>query len=86
MELAPNDAKSQILLATISYRLDLIPKAESHFKAAISAEPTASEPYYNLALIYLREERIGEAKTYYYMALERGAVPDPALEERIDKK
>ena len=86
VELAPNDAKSQILLATISYRLDLIPKAESHFKAAISAEPTASEPYYNLALIYLREERIGEAKTYYYMALERGAVPDPALEERIDKK
>ena len=83
VELAPNDAKSQLLLATLRYRLGRLGEAESHFKAAINADPMPSEPYYNLALLCSRDRRFEDAKNYYQQALERGAQPDPKLEESI---
>ena len=83
VELAPSDAKSQLLLGIIHNRLGRKNEAESHYKAAISADPILSEPYYNLALLCSRDKRLGEAKNYYHQALERGAVPDPALEQRL---
>ena len=86
VELAPNDAKSQSLLATLCYRLGRISEAESYFKAAITADPVPSEPYYNLALIYSRSDRKAEAKNYYNQALDRGALPDPELEDILAKK
>ena len=61
-------------------------EAESYFKAAITADPTSSEPYYNLALICARAKRYEEARAFYQQALERGAVPDPALEASLDKQ
>ena len=85
VDLAPNDAKSQMLLATLCYRLGRSGEAESYFKAAITADPVLSEPYYNLALICSRDRRFEDALNYYQQALERGAVPDPALEERLAK-
>lgn len=85
VDLAPNDVKSQMLLAALCFRLNRMDDAESHFKAAISAEPVLSEPYYNLALIYSRQGRKEDAKNYYQQALERGAVPDPDLEEKLAK-
>jgi tetratricopeptide (TPR) repeat protein len=86
VELAPNDAKGQSLLATLCYRLGRIKEAESYFKAAITADPVPSEPYYNLALIYSRSDRKAEAKNYYNQALDRGALPDPELEDILAKK
>ena len=86
VELAPNDAKSQLLLATLRYRLGRLCEAESHFKAAINADPMPSEPYYNLALLCSRDRRFEDAKNYYQQALERGAQPDPKLEETIRKQ
>ena len=86
VELAPNDAKSQLLLATLRYRLGRLGEAESHFKAAINADPMPSEPYYNLALLCSRDRRFEDAKNYYQQALERGAQPDPKLEETIRKQ
>ena len=83
VELAPNDALSQMLLATLLHRLGRIGEAESHFKAAITADPIPSEPYYNLALICSRDGRMDEAREYYAQALERGALPDPKLEEKL---
>lgn len=85
VDLAPNDAKSQNLLATLNYRLGRTKEAESYFKAAITADPLPSEPYYNLALICARSQRLDDAKNYYQKALERGAVPDSELEEKIGK-
>jgi tetratricopeptide (TPR) repeat protein len=82
-ELAPDDATSHLLLANIIYNLGRIGEAESHFKAAISADPIPNEPYYNLALICSRDQRLEAARTYYHDALERGAVPDPKLEQRL---
>lgn len=83
VELAPADAKSQLLLGIIHNRLGRKSEAESHYKAAISADPILSEPYYNLALLCSRGKRLDEARNYYNLALERGAVPDPALEKRL---
>jgi tetratricopeptide (TPR) repeat protein len=86
VELAPNDAKSQLLLATLRYRLGRLGEAESHFKASINADPMPSEPYYNLAILCSRDRRFEDAKNYYQQALERGAQPDPKLEETIRRQ
>ncbi|MEO8617687.1 MAG: tetratricopeptide repeat protein [Luteolibacter sp.] len=83
VDLAPDDAKSQILLAAICYRLGRSGEAESHYKAAITADPIPSEPYFNLALLCARDKRFEAARNYYQKALERGAVPDPLLEQRL---
>jgi len=85
VELAPNDAKNHMLLALLCHSLDRPGEVESHFKAAITADPLLSEPYYNLALIYSRDGRIKDAKNYYDQALERGALPDPELEDLLAK-
>lgn len=79
-ELAPDEARNHLLLAGISYRLGKTKEAEGHYKAAISADPMSSDPYYNLAVICSKGKRMDEAKEYYHQALERGAMPDPALE------
>jgi tetratricopeptide (TPR) repeat protein len=83
VELAPTDARSQTLLATLCYRLGRAGEAESYFKAAITADPMPSEPYYNLALLCSRDRRMEDARSYYQQALERGALPDPKLEEKL---
>ena len=83
VELAPNDAKNQNLMGTIAYRLGRTTESETHYKAAIAADPIPSEPYFNLALICARSNRFEDAKTYYQQALERGAAPDPKLEQSI---
>jgi tetratricopeptide (TPR) repeat protein len=83
VELAPTDAKSQSLLGLLCHKNGRKGEAESHFKAAINADPMLSEPYYNLALLCSRDRRIEDAKTYYQQALERGALPDPALEKKL---
>ncbi len=83
VELAPDDAKSQLLLATLSHRLGRLSEAETQYKAAISADPIPSDPYYNLALLCASNKRLEKARDYYNLALERGAAPDPALEQRL---
>ena len=83
VELAPNDAHSQILLATLCYEAGRGNEAESHFKAAITADPMLSESYYNLALIYAERGRKKQAREFYDQALERGALPDPELENSL---
>ncbi|MEI6654553.1 MAG: tetratricopeptide repeat protein [Verrucomicrobiota bacterium] len=81
--LAPDDAKSQNLLATLAYRLGRAEESESLYKAAIAADPMPNEPYFNLALLCARKKRFEDARTYYQKALERGALPDPKLEQSI---
>ncbi|MCX6876538.1 MAG: tetratricopeptide repeat protein [Verrucomicrobia bacterium] len=83
VNLAPDDAKSQNLLATIAYRLGNPAESESLYKAAIAVDPIPSEPYFNLALLCARHKRFEDARHYYQEALERGALPDPKLEQNI---
>ncbi len=85
VKLAPDDARNQLLLGNINTMLKDFAAAESDFKAAISADPMLSEPYYNLAVIYAQTGRMDEARESYSTALERGALPDAELEKRISK-
>jgi tetratricopeptide (TPR) repeat protein len=78
--LSPDDAKSLSLMGSIQEQLGLLGEAESYYKAAISADPNLSDPYYNLARLCGRDGRLDIARTYYQQALERGALPDPKLE------
>jgi pentatricopeptide repeat protein len=61
-------------------------KAEANFKSAITADPVPSEPYFNLARIYAKSGRIEDGRDFYHQALERGAVPDPALQKKLEGK
>lgn len=83
VQLAPEDAKNQLLLGIIENRLGHTREAESCYKAAIFADPTPSEPYYNLALLYSKDKRLDAARDFYHQALEHGAIPDPKLEQRL---
>lgn len=83
VELAPHDPLGQIVMGTICFRLGQSSQAESHFKAAINADPMLSEPYFNLAVLHARAKRLDDAREYYSLALERGAVPDPSLEKTL---
>jgi predicted Zn-dependent protease len=85
VSLAPDDVKSYMLLGRIAFGKRDYPQAESYFKTAISADPVLSDPYYNLAVICSRTKRMDSARDHYHQALERGAVPDPALEELLAK-
>lgn len=85
LTLAPDDTKSLMLLGVISQGKGQLKDAEGHYKTAITSDPLLSEPYYNLAVICSKTNRIDEAKDYYNQALERGALPDPALEELLAK-
>jgi tetratricopeptide (TPR) repeat protein len=85
-ELAPDDAKAYLLLGTIAYRLGEMGDAEANFKSAVMADPVPSEPYFNLALIYKKSGRLEEAREFYQKALERGALPDPSLEMKLEDK
>lgn len=85
-ELAPDDAKAYLLLGTIAYRLGETDDAEANFKSAITADPVPSEPYFNLALIYAKGGRLEDGRDFYHQALERGAIPDPALQLKLEGK
>lgn len=84
VELAPDDAKAHATFGTLSYKLGQYGEAESHFRAAIVADATLSEPYYNLAFLCVRNGKLKEARQYYDQALELGAAPDPSLEKSLE--
>ena len=83
VEITPEDPVAQMMLGAVCFRLSETREAETHFKAAISADPMLSEPYFNLAVLHAREKRLDRAREYYTQALERGAVPDPGLEKSL---
>ncbi len=86
IDLAPDNANSYVLLGRISYRQGEFGEAVANFKAAISVDPVPSEPYYNLAVLHVKEGKLEEARKFYSEALERGALPDSALESKMEAK
>lgn len=83
IQILPDDAKSYLLLAHTVLKQGRAAEAEANFKAAIAADPMPNEGYYNLAVLCSRDKRFDQAREYYQQSLERGAVPDPKLEERL---
>ena len=78
------NAVCDLAVTALRTALAASPNVDPAFKAAITADPTASEPYYNLALLSARDKHLDDARNYYQQALERGAVPDPPLEAKLD--
>jgi len=85
VEVAPDDAASHLVLGSVYFRMGRLPESESAYKATIAADPVLSEPYYNLAFLCSRSNRKEEGRKYYNDSLERGGLPDPALEKRLEK-
>lgn len=83
IQILPDDAKSYFLLAKTTLDLGRAGEAEANFKASIAADPMQNEGYIALAVLCARDKRFDQAREYYQQALERGAVPDPKLEERL---
>lgn len=84
--LAPDEALGHNMLGVVCQRLGKGSEAEAAYKAAIAADPMPGDPYYNLARLYVKLKRPEDARKYYGLALEHGAVPDPQLEETINKQ
>ncbi len=82
--LAPDDAKALSLSGSIAQQLNRLGEAESFYKAAISADPLLSDPYYNLAWLCAKDGRLDIARAYYQQALEQGALPNPKLEKLLN--
>ncbi len=78
VDLDNNNAKAHVFLGNVAGREERDDDAEAHFRTAIEIDPTLSDPYYNLAVIYLRKGLKNEALELYQEALKRGA--DPNLE------
>ena len=78
VDLDNDNAKAYVFLGNVAGREEHDEEAETHFKTAIQIDPTLSDPYYNLAVIYLRKGMKEEALQFYQEALKRGA--DPNLE------
>ena len=78
VNLDDSNAKAHVFLGNVAGREERDDDAEAHFRTAIEIDPTLSDPYYNLAVIYLRKGLKDEALKLYQEALRRGA--DPNLE------
>ena len=78
VDLDNKNAKAHVFLGNVAGREERDDDAEAHFRTAIEIDPTLSDPYYNLAVIYLRKGLKNEALELYQEALKRGA--DPNLE------
>jgi tetratricopeptide (TPR) repeat protein len=83
VDLAPDDSKGHLMLGMVAFRMGQMDDAEGHFKGAITADPLSSDAYFNLAMVYARKGKMNEARKAYSDALERGAIPDQALEKQI---
>lgn len=83
VDLAPDDSKGHLMLGMVAFRMGQMDDAEGHFKGAITADPLSNDAYFNLAMVYVKKGKMNEARKAYSDALERGAVPDQALEKQF---
>jgi len=84
VEVAPDDGLSHVMLGSVYIKQGRIAEAESENRAAMIADPSMWEPYYNLAVFCSKnDKRKEEGKRCYMKALELGAIPDVALEKKL---
>jgi tetratricopeptide (TPR) repeat protein len=58
----PNDAKAHTMAGRADFHLGQINQALDHFLAAVKADPKYDRAYYELGSIYLRQNRLAEAR------------------------
>ncbi|MDE0826232.1 MAG: tetratricopeptide repeat protein [Akkermansiaceae bacterium] len=81
----PTNAKAHVFIGSIAGVAGEFSNADKHWQKAIGLDPTLSEPYYNLAILRLREGKKTEARKLYRKARESGRQPDFALEGQIGR-
>lgn len=84
IEVAPDDAMSHVILGSVYMKQGRAAESESESRAAMMADPSMWQPYYNLAVFCSKsDKRKEEGKRHYMKALELGATPDFALEKKL---
>ena len=75
--------RSLILLGNLAGAAKQYQQAEEHFLSTIKINPSLADAYYNLSVLYLQQKRKQDALSYYQKALNNGAQPDQALENKL---
>ncbi len=83
IEQDPDNAQAHVFLGSVAGNDNQLDEAEHHFKEAIRIDPTLTEPYYNLAVIYERRGNKEEALRFYREALKNGADLDLEFEKKL---
>ena len=79
----PANAKAHVFLGNVCAMDEDTEKASQHWREAIRIDSTLTEPYYNLAVMELRDGRREEARRLYNEALRNGAEPNPTFEREL---
>ncbi|QUE52470.1 tetratricopeptide repeat protein [Luteolibacter ambystomatis] len=84
IEVSPDDAMGHVILGSIYMKQGRAAESESESRAAMMADPSMWQPYYNLAVFCGKsDKRKEEGKRHYMKALELGAPPDFQLEKKL---
>ncbi len=83
LSLEPENAKAHVFLGSIAGTSNRLDDAEFHFKEAMAQDPNLWEPYLNLAILYLNQGKLKEAREYYTESLRKGAPARPTLAEKL---
>lgn len=83
LSLEPENAKAHVILGNIAGTRNQMEDAEFHFKEAIAQDPNLFEPYVNLSIIYLQQDKMDAAKENYTEYLRKGGPARPLLAQRL---
>ena len=81
--LNPDNARAHLYLGNLAGAAKQYQQAEEHFLSTIKINPALADAYYNLSVLYLQQKRKQDALSYYQKALNNGAQPDQALENKL---
>ena len=81
--LKPDNARAHLYLGNLAGAAKRYQQAEDHFLSTIKLNPALADAYYNLSVLYLQQKRKQDALSYYQKALNNGAQPDQALENKL---
>ena len=81
--LNPDNARAHLYLGNLAGAAKQYQQAEEHFLSTIKINPSLADAYYNLSVLYLQQKRKQDALSYYQKALNNGAQPDQALENKL---
>jgi len=81
--LTPDNARAHLYLGNLAGAAKRYQQAEEHFLSTIKINPALADAYYNLSVLYLQQKRKQDALSYYQKALNNGAQPDQALENKL---
>jgi hypothetical protein len=81
--LKPDNARAHLYLGNLAGAAKQYQQAEEHFLSTIKLNPALADAYYNLSVLYLQQKRKQDALSYYQKALNNGAQPDQALENKL---